>query len=138
MYQLRKISILSTYIFVIFQFIINDRRILCLGLIQSLFEGSMYTFILEWTPVLEAAAEKSDFEPMFVFFLLIDKSYLSNYFQNKSDWFSRNRGVIPHGYVFSSFMICMMIGSSLFKLLQRKFRPESFLRFELAKSLFYL
>lgn len=28
----------------------NDTKILCLGLIQSLFEGSMYIFVLEWTP----------------------------------------------------------------------------------------
>jgi len=32
--------------------IVVDYKILCLGLIQSLFEGSMYTFVLEWTPAL--------------------------------------------------------------------------------------
>ena len=31
----------------------TDRKVLCLGLIQSFFEGSMYTFVLEWTPVLD-------------------------------------------------------------------------------------
>ncbi|EDO37332.1 predicted protein, partial [Nematostella vectensis] len=30
----------------------RDSKVLCLGLIQSLFEGSMYTFVLEWTPAL--------------------------------------------------------------------------------------
>ena len=29
-----------------------DRKVLCLGLIQSLFEGAMYMFVLEWTPAL--------------------------------------------------------------------------------------
>ncbi|EYB98848.1 hypothetical protein Y032_0127g1379 [Ancylostoma ceylanicum] len=30
----------------------TDVNVLCLGLVQSLFEGSMYTFVLEWTPAL--------------------------------------------------------------------------------------
>lgn len=29
-----------------------DSKVFCLGLIQSLFEGSMYTFVLEWTPAM--------------------------------------------------------------------------------------
>ena len=29
-----------------------DPKVLYLGLIQSLFEGSMYIFVLEWTPAL--------------------------------------------------------------------------------------
>ncbi|KJH52244.1 hypothetical protein DICVIV_01572 [Dictyocaulus viviparus] len=33
----------------------TDVNVLCLGLIQSLFEGSMYTFVLEWTPALSQA-----------------------------------------------------------------------------------
>lgn len=32
-----------------------DTTVLYLGLIQSLFEGAMYTFVLEWTPALSAA-----------------------------------------------------------------------------------
>lgn len=31
-------------------------NVLCLGLVQALFEGSMYTFVLEWTPALTLAA----------------------------------------------------------------------------------
>lgn len=30
----------------------SDYRVLCLGLVQALFEGAMYTFVLEWTPAL--------------------------------------------------------------------------------------
>lgn len=30
----------------------SDPKVFCLGLIQSLFEGSMYSFVLEWTPAL--------------------------------------------------------------------------------------
>ena len=38
----------------------NDRKIMCLGLIQSMFEGSMYTFVLEWTPALTIAADPAE------------------------------------------------------------------------------
>ncbi|VDN52523.1 unnamed protein product [Dracunculus medinensis] len=78
----------------------RDGKVICLGLIQSLFEGSMYVFVLEWTPALQHAS---------------------------SD-------VIPHGYIFTSFMLAIMMGSSLFKMLNQKFRPESFMRFVLLLS----
>ncbi|XP_046405571.1 molybdate-anion transporter-like isoform X2 [Ischnura elegans] len=54
--------------------------IFLLGLIQSLFESVMYTFVFLWTPVLEP-------------------------------------GHPPLGVVFSCFMLCMMIGSSLYSIL---------------------
>jgi hypothetical protein len=31
----------------------NDWKIICLGISQSLFEGSMYTFVFMWTPAME-------------------------------------------------------------------------------------
>ena len=82
----------------------NDRKILCLGLIQSLFEGAMYTFVLEWTPALTAAAKAT----------------------GGAD--DTHRGVIPHGYIFAAFMVAIMIGSTAFKLFEKMARPESFLR----------
>ncbi len=33
-----------------------DRKVVYLGLIQSLFEGAMYIFVFMWTPALEAGA----------------------------------------------------------------------------------
>ncbi|VDM64269.1 unnamed protein product [Angiostrongylus costaricensis] len=33
----------------------TDVNVFCIGLVQSLFEGSMYTFVLEWTPALSQA-----------------------------------------------------------------------------------
>lgn len=33
--------------------ITSDRKVLLLGVIQSLFEGAMYTFVFMWTPILE-------------------------------------------------------------------------------------
>ncbi len=90
---------------------VSDRKILCLGLIQSLFEGSMYTFVLEWTPALSQASIGVTTETANV----------------NAD--HGHRGVIPHGYVFAGFMVSIMIGSSLFKLLTKFNRPESFMRF---------
>lgn len=82
----------------------NDGKVICLGVIQSLFEGSMYVFVLEWTPALSAASEF----------------------------------IIPHGYIFASFMVACMMGSSLFKMLSKDYRPESFMRYVLVLSGFCL
>ncbi|CAH1784953.1 unnamed protein product [Owenia fusiformis] len=98
-----------------FRSIKTDYKILCLGLIQSLFEGSMYTFVLEWTPALtppapaEQAASRS---------LLVDDAKDSD----------NHNGTIPHGYIFAGFMVACMIGSSLFKILLKFSTPESFMR----------
>ncbi len=55
-----------------------DEKIALLGAIQSLFEGSMYTFVFLWTPALSPNGEN-----------------------------------IPHGFVFATFMLSSMLGSSL-------------------------
>lgn len=74
-----------------------DKNVFYLGLVQSLFEGTMYTFVLEWTPALTEAVGED--------------------------------GRIPHGYIFASFMIAVMMGSSIFKLLSDNFNTESFMRY---------
>ncbi|KAI9110784.1 hypothetical protein K1719_018222 [Acacia pycnantha] len=58
--------------------IASDEKIALLGAIQSLFEGSMYTFVFLWTPAL-----------------------------------SPNEEEIPHGFIFATFMLSSMLGSSL-------------------------
>ncbi|XP_052622555.1 uncharacterized protein LOC128127873 [Lactuca sativa] len=58
--------------------IASDEKIALLGAIQSLFEGSMYTFVFLWTPALSANGED-----------------------------------IPHGFIFATFMLSSMLGSSL-------------------------
>lgn len=58
----------------------QNNPLLCLGLIQSLFESVMYTFVFLWTPILEPLSP-------------------------------------PLGIVFSCFMLCIMIGSSVHSLL---------------------
>lgn len=55
----------------------SDEKIALLGAIQSLFEGSMYTFVFLWTPAL-----------------------------------SPNDEEIPHGFIFATFMLASMLGSS--------------------------
>ncbi|VDO34707.1 unnamed protein product, partial [Onchocerca flexuosa] len=82
----------------------NDWRVVCLALIQSLFEGTLYLFVLEWTPALSDASG----------------------------------ALIPHGYIFASFMVSTMIGSTIFRLLSEYQRPESFMRFVLALSVLCL
>ncbi|XP_048739723.1 molybdate-anion transporter-like isoform X2 [Ostrea edulis] len=79
----------------------NDSKILCLGLIQSLFEGSMYIFVLEWTPALTPESKPGS----------TDK-----------------QESIPHGHIFAAFMVSIMIGSSIFKLLSKYTNVESFMR----------
>lgn len=83
----------------------SDKKIFLLGIVQALFEGSMYIFVLEWTPALTQALNKSN----------IDKT------DNKNP-------PIPHGYVFASYMVAMMMGSNSFKLLCNYATPESFMR----------
>ena len=72
----------------------NDSRIAALGLAQSCFEGSMYTFVFMWTPALkteeEAIAEEKNLQLG----------------ETTSDYL---------GTIFAVFMVCVMIGSALFK-----------------------
>ncbi|ELT90330.1 hypothetical protein CAPTEDRAFT_161785 [Capitella teleta] len=100
-----------------FKCILQDRKVLFLGLIQSLFEGAMYTFVLEWTPALTPA------EPE------VSGSARSLLSEEEGD--DGHIGVIPHGYIFAAFMVAIMIGSSLFKLLSKWSSEESFMRFVL-------
>ncbi|KAH9780250.1 Major facilitator superfamily domain-containing protein 5 [Citrus sinensis] len=64
-------------------------KIALLGAIQSLFEGSMYTFVFLWTPAL-----------------------------------SPNDEEIPHGFIFATFMLASMLGSSLASRLMARSSPR--------------
>ncbi|WCJ32443.1 Major facilitator superfamily protein [Euphorbia peplus] len=69
--------------------IASDEKIALLGAIQSLFEGSMYTFVFLWTPALSANDEE-----------------------------------IPHGFIFATFMLASMMGSSLASRLMARSSPR--------------
>ncbi|KAJ8301979.1 hypothetical protein KUTeg_020966 [Tegillarca granosa] len=99
-----------------FSSIKSDPKVLCLGLIQSLFEGSMYIFVLEWTPALEPT------EPF------KDQTVRKLLGVTEKQTTDGHRGSIPHGQIFAAFMVAIMIGSSLFRLLSKYTSVESFMR----------
>jgi len=66
----------------------NDIKIPILGMIQSLFEAAMYTFVFMWTPALQAGYT--------------------------------GEGSLPFGLIFASYMVAIMIGSTLFSMLTTK------------------
>eukprot|EP01112_Ceratiomyxa_fruticulosa_P019946 TRINITY_DN6657_c0_g2_i1.p1 TRINITY_DN6657_c0_g2~~TRINITY_DN6657_c0_g2_i1.p1 ORF type:complete len:329 (+),score=48.01 TRINITY_DN6657_c0_g2_i1:787-1773(+) len=69
----------------------QDKKIWLIGCVQSLFEAAMYTFVFMWTPALQG--EKSETEP---------------------------KEVLPFGLIFAAYMVCIMIGSSLFSIITSK------------------
>lgn len=71
--------------------VLSDRRILLVGAVQALFEGAMYIFVLQWPPAIKAALASSKL------------------------WAG---AAVPYGKIFSCFMACCLLGSSLFGRLQ--------------------
>eukprot|EP00536_Pseudo-nitzschia_multiseries_P009545 jgi/Psemu1/201000/e_gw1.269.3.1 len=71
--------------------IFSDPKIVMVGLIQSLFEGSMYIFVLVWPPVFSKSIRK-------VF---------------------GQSAVTPFGTIFSCFMACCLLGSIIFGQLRK-------------------
>ncbi|CAN1254693.1 Molybdate-anion transporter [Linum perenne] len=67
----------------------SDEKIALVGAIQSLFEGSMYTFVFLWTPALSPSGEE-----------------------------------IPHGFIFATFMLASMLGSSVASRLLARSSPK--------------
>jgi len=72
----------------------KDKRILLLGAVQALFEGAMYIFVLQWPPAIKAAILSS---PLF----------------------SSAAAAVPFGGIFSCFMACCLLGSTLFGVLAK-------------------
>jgi hypothetical protein len=78
-----------------FNLIRSDSRIAALGLGQSCFEGAMYTFVFMWTPALKSDAEKA---------------------AESSGDTSVETTAQYLGLIFAVFMVCVMVGSSVFKI----------------------
>ena len=76
----------------------NEPRIAALGLAQSCFEGGMYTFVFMWTPALKSAESNTASN---------DNSNNSGKVESTSDYL---------GLIFAVFMLCVMIGSTIFKI----------------------
>jgi len=83
-----------------FDLVRKDSRIAALGLSQSCFEGAMYTFVFMWTPAL-----KTDLDN------LLEKNGNPNNEATTSQYL---------GLIFAVYMVCVMIGSSIFQLISQK------------------
>jgi len=78
--------------------LMRNREILLCGLVSSVFEASMYVFVFMWTPAMTT---------------LTDPKHTGNV-------------ELPFGLIFSTFMVCCMIGSSLFSIIiGYNYRPET-------------
>jgi MFS family permease len=70
-----------------------DPKIMLVGGVQSLFEAAMYIFVLQWPPAVSGAIAKA---------------------------FKDSAAVTPYGTVFSCFMACCLLGSTVFGTLAKK------------------
>lgn len=80
----------------------TNERVMLLGLIQSCFESAMYIFVFMWTPALETSL---------------------------AAWFNAQKALVspadlagmppslPHGVIFATFMVAIMIGSKAFEVI---------------------
>jgi MFS transporter, MFS domain-containing protein family, molybdate-anion transporter len=81
------------------QVVARDPQIMLVGAVQSLFEAAMYIFVLQWPPAVAKA---------------IGKSYGS-------------AAMTPYGTIFSCFMACCLLGSTLFgQLAKMAVKTENF------------
>ena len=71
----------------------SDPKIMLVGAIQSLFEAAMYIFVLNWPPAVSKVVS----------------SYFSKFATDSSSAIGT-----PYGTVFSCFMACCLLGSTLF------------------------
>jgi hypothetical protein len=68
--------------------LVKSRNIMVIGTAQTLFECSMYTFVLLYTPAIETITENED--------------------------------NLPLGYLFSTMMVAVMVGSMTFQMFERQ------------------
>ncbi|KAF9009908.1 hypothetical protein BDQ17DRAFT_1387989 [Cyathus striatus] len=73
----------------------SDMKLIVLGLVQTCFEGSMYLFVFLWVPTLQEVTP------------------------------SDNSVSLPLGYIFSSFMVSMMLGSLVYTVATSTFESGS-------------
>jgi hypothetical protein len=70
----------------------SDPKIMLVGAVQSLFEAAMYIFVLQWPPAMRAV--------------------ITNAFDTAGA--TTTAASVPYGTIFSCFMACCLIGSTLF------------------------
>eukprot|EP01040_Poterioochromonas_malhamensis_P008711 gene8711-9430_t len=81
----------------------KDPKILLLGAVQALFEGSMYIFVLQWPPAIKSAIQS-----------------MSTQFQQTA-----SLSGIPFGNIFSCFMASCLLGSTFFTTIQKQKKPTT-------------
>jgi hypothetical protein len=83
----------------------RDPTILCCGLLQSLFEGSMYIFVFMWTPALTPGGGGG----------------------HGGGSGEDNTEPPPYGQMFATFMLMCMCGSSCYSILSKMYAAEDLL-----------
>jgi MFS family permease len=76
--------------------IMGDPKIICLGIVQSLFEAAMYIFVITWAPLMQQTIQAT----------------------------VENSEATPYGKIFSCFMAACMLGSTFFTILNKMIRLE--------------
>lgn len=89
----------------------NSPNILTCCIIGSVFEGAMYIFIFLWTPSLTTLQEKLNFEKTGIVGIAEKDPH--------------NDSELPFGWIFSSFMVCCMLGTMAFSALSNAGIPAS-------------
>ena len=74
----------------------RDPKIMLVGAVQSLFEAAMYIFVLQWPPAMAKAVATR---------------------------FPNSAAAVPYGTIFSCFMACCLLGSTLFGQLAKQAVP---------------
>lgn len=79
----------------------DDKNVACLGAAQAAFEGAMYTFVFMWTPALNIQGSHG----------------------GEGEGSDGDGGAL--GIIFATFMVCVMLGSSVFSLMIARSNVES-------------
>lgn len=85
-----------------------DKRILLVGAMQALFEGSMYIFVLQWCPSIKRAIEQS---------ALWGGAGAATAAAAAA---KASAAVIPFGKIFSCFMASCLLGTTAFAAIQKR------------------
>lgn len=96
----------------------NTPKILICCIIGSVFEGAMYIFIFLWTPALTSLQEKLNLSNRNI----VDKIDI---IENAEKDIHDVDGELPFGWIFSSFMVCCMLGTIAFSTLTNAGVPAS-------------
>jgi len=99
----------------------SNIQILATGLIQSLFEGAMYSWVFIWTPAMQRGMCTQFMHLSFSSIFMIISSL---HFSSSLRLASTEVLSLPFGWIFASFMVSVMIGSVLFGYISKYYPTE--------------